>query len=199
MPEVKVVDISHHNTIHDFQAMYDAGVRGVIHKATQGLEYVDPMMSKRKQAVLDAGLLWGCYHFATGDDPEAQVEHFIQTVSPDATTLMALDHEPNNNNQLDLDGAKSFLQALETKLGRKGVLYSGNLIKEQLDDSDGDDYLSQHRLWLAEYGPKAKLPPGWTNYFIWQFSETGKLPGTDGKLDLNTFDGGDDDLVKQWP
>ena len=32
-----VVDISHHNTISSFDAARDAGICGVIHKATQGV------------------------------------------------------------------------------------------------------------------------------------------------------------------
>jgi GH25 family lysozyme M1 (1,4-beta-N-acetylmuramidase) len=120
---------------------------------------VDNMYAKRRQAALDVGLLWGAYHFATGDDVDAQVKHFLESAEPDETTLMALDHEPNNGNELDIDGAQAFLESGRDQLGRKLVLYSGNLIKEQLMGSS--EFFGSHRLWLAQYGPVAKVPPAW--------------------------------------
>ena len=65
--------------------MRAAGVAGVIHKATQGIGFVDKMYIPRKQPALDAGLLWGAYHFGTADDVDDQVEHFIDTVQPDGS------------------------------------------------------------------------------------------------------------------
>lgn len=209
---LKVLDLSHHNDgPHggpiDFKAIYDFGIRGIIHKCTQGTAMVDQQYAIRRQPALDAGLLWGAYHFATNDDVDAQVAHFLTTAKADAATLMALDHEPNNGNQLDLAGAQAFLESGDQQLGRKLVLYSGNLIKEQLGDNE-NDFFGGHRLWLAQYGPVAKVPNAWDNYWLWQFSGDGvnnqgiHVPGVNAaiasQLDMNTFDGSDDDLTTQW-
>lgn len=193
----KVLDISHHNTISSFDRIRAAGIAGVIHKATQGTGYVDPMYGRRRQAAIDAGLLWGAYHFATGDDVIAQIGHFLDNAKPENNTLIALDHEPNNGDELDLDGCKSFLEKIEEQLGRKAVLYSGNLIKEQLG-SDQDEFLGSHRLWIAQYGPVAKIPPAWGAWWLWQFSESGSVDGAGGKLDLNAYNGSDEDLATEW-
>jgi GH25 family lysozyme M1 (1,4-beta-N-acetylmuramidase) len=37
-----VIDLSHHNGKVDLQKAADSGIVGVIHKATQGQDYVDP-------------------------------------------------------------------------------------------------------------------------------------------------------------
>jgi hypothetical protein len=56
--------------------------------------------------------------------------------------------------------AKEFLLRVEDAVGRKPVLYSGFLIKQQLG-SRIDDYLAAHRLWLAQYGPRPVTPRNW--------------------------------------
>jgi lysozyme len=207
-PTLKVLDLSHHNDGPnggpiDFKAIADFGILGVILKASQGTGMVDATYATRKQAAVAAGLLVGAYHFATNDDVDAQVKHFLDAAQPDDSTLMALDHEPNNGNQLDLDGCQAFLESARDQLGRKLVLYSGNLIKEQLGDKPSD-FFGSHRLWLAQYGPVPKVPAAWDSVWLWQFSDGVvnsqgiKVPGISGQVDMNSWDGTDDDLAGQW-
>jgi len=104
---LKVLDLSHHNDGPnggpiDFAAIAAFGILGVILKSSQGTAMVDRTYADRRSAALSAGLLVGAYHFATGDDVDQQVAHFLKTAAPDNNMLMALDHEPNNGNQLDL-------------------------------------------------------------------------------------------------
>lgn len=208
---LKVLDLSHHNDGPnggpiDFATIASFGIRGVILKASQGTEMVDQTYASRRQSAAAAGLLVGAYHFATNDDVDTQVDHFIAASAPDSNTLMALDHEPNNGNQLDIDGCQAFLESARDKLGRKLVLYSGNLIKEQLQGPS--EFFAGHRLWLAQYGPTPHVPPAWTAPWLWQFSGDGvnsqgiRVPGVNsaqaGQLDMNSFEGSDDDLTTQW-
>jgi lysozyme len=198
----KVVDLSHHNTPTSFVDAYKFGIRGIIHKASQGLGMVDQTYAKRKTQALDAGLLWGAYHFAENSDPIKQVHHFFDTVKPDDNTLMALDYEPNTSHTMTLEQAKAFLVEGEKLLGRKLVLYSGNLIKETLKHPD--PYINAHKLWLAQYGPTAHLPVGWTDYWIWQYTGDGTgptphtIPGLGSGLDINSYNHSDEQLAQEW-
>jgi lysozyme len=204
---VKVIDISHHNTIDPdgFAKMRAFGIRGVIHKASQGVGYVDPQYAVRRKAAKAAGLLWGAYHFGDNRAVASQVDWFLKSASPDDDTLVALDFEPNTDKTMSLGQCRGFLRLIESKLGRKAVLYSGNLIKETLHDGP-DEYLGSHRLWLAQYGPVARVPHAWAyeGPWLWQFSGDGvndrgiKVPGIHGQIDMNSFFGSDDDLAKQW-
>ena len=207
MPNLKVIDISHHNTVDPggFEKMYAFGIRGVIFKATQGVAYIDPTAKPRAEAAKKAGLLIGFYHFATADDVDLQVKHFLDVAGADANTLMALDHEPNKGNELDLDGAQAFLESARDQLGRKLVLYSGNLIKEQLGDADSE-FFGSHKLWLAHYNNKPKWPPAWDNYFLHQFSGDGvnnneiTVPGINpgNQIDMDSYAGTDEELTNEW-
>lgn len=196
-----VVDVSHHQNITDLKAAFDWGIRGVIHKASQGAGYKDPKYDTVRQMAKEAGLLWGAYHFGTGANVSAQVDNFIRSAAPDASILVALDYE-DNADQMSLEQAKEFLRLLEARLGRKAVLYSGNTIKQTMSVPDG--YINSHQLWIAQYGPRVDLPPGWSSYFLWQITGDGvgpaphDVPGIGTNLDLNVFDGTVEVLTAQW-
>jgi lysozyme len=60
----------------------------------------------------------------------------------------------------------------------------------------GSTRFEDYFLWIADYGPRAapRLPAGRTTYEIWQFSQTGSVPGIAGRVDLDRFGGSLDDL-----
>jgi Glycosyl hydrolases family 25 len=98
MPSNSVIDLSHHNgTKLRFDKAKADGIVGVIQKATQGESYVDATFKKNKAAALDAGLLFGAYHFGTGSNGVSQAEHFLETVAPDEDTVVVLDFEDKSN------------------------------------------------------------------------------------------------------
>ena len=192
-----VIDIYHGNVVNDFAALKAAGILGVIHKCTQGAGYADPLYAKRRILAANAGLLWGAYTFNTGEDVAAQVAEFLSHAEPDGNTLMALDFEDNPKSQMSLAMARQFLQLADARLGRKLVLYSGNRVKDLLGGTI-DTFLGSHPLWLPQYGLKAVVQPSWHTQWLWQYSEIGKLPGTDGAIDLNFYAGSPADLATEW-
>jgi lysozyme len=208
-----VVDLSHHNTVTDWGKVYGAGIRGVIHKATQGTAYADPRFLQRYPLAKRAGLLWGAYHFATDGDTEAQVAQFLGTVEracgpdPWGEVLLALDWEPEpNGHTMSADQARRFLALVAGRTGQKPVLYGGQLLKDRnLVGPRGDSFLCEHRLWLSHYAAKPVLPPGFGSYFLWQYTGDGAGPGPhaiDGiegaGIDLNVYPGTADDLAAFW-
>ncbi|MEJ2694579.1 MAG: glycoside hydrolase family 25 protein, partial [Candidatus Thiodiazotropha sp.] len=151
-----IIDLSHHNQVSDFSAIRAAGILGVIHKATQGTGYTDPAYADRRTAALDAGLLWGAYHFADASDATEQADHFLSTVDPTASDLLVLDMEQNYSEgqpapSMSIAGAETFTQRIERQTGRFPGLYSGSYIKELLGD-EKNPLLANCWFWLAQYG-----------------------------------------------
>src|SRR5262245_66435131 len=60
-----VIDISHGVAVSDFGAIRRSGILGLIHKATEGGDWIDQSYSIRPPQAEQAGLLWGAYHFGT--------------------------------------------------------------------------------------------------------------------------------------
>jgi lysozyme len=191
-----VLDLSHHETVVDIDAIREEGIIGVIHKATEGTSYVDPTYAERKAAFIDAGFLWGAYHFVHPNNIEAQVDHFLKTAGIDDTTLYALDWEESSSGTMDEGEAEEFMYLLETMTGRKGVIYSGHIAKETIEGVN--EYLGSHRLWLAQYGPTPTVQESWNTYWLWQTSETGDIPGIPDEVDINSYAGTDDELRSEW-
>lgn len=192
-----VIDIYHGNVVNDFAALKAAGILGVIHKCTQGASYSDPLYLPRRKKAIDAGLLWGAYSFNTGEDIPTQVKNLLSHAEPDKDTLVCLDFEDNPHSSMSLAQARQFLQLADQHLGRKLVLYSGNRIKDLLGVQI-DAFFGSHRLWVPQYGPIAKVQRSWTKEWLWQYSETGKLLGTGGYIDLNLYKGTPEQLRTEW-
>lgn len=214
-PRLVVVDMNHADASHvandgkrfidtaDFKAAFKFGIRGIIHKASEGTHFIDPLYHTRKQAALDASMMWGAYHFMRPGDVGAQVSLFLQAVgaSRQTDTRMVLDYEDPG---LALWQAERWMELIHIATGQRPWLYSGFLVREQTERADPGPALSQYPLWLAEYSEEAKIPRPWSSYVLWQRSGDGEgpgvhdIPGIGRRQDVNYFDGTDEQLQTAW-
>src|SRR5260370_6369856 len=95
-----VIDISHNVTVTDFTLVRRrSNILGVIHKATEGGDWVDPSFGVRRSQAEAAGLLWGGYHFGTHQySGQQQANAYLPVCRPWPSTLMSLESEPNDGN-----------------------------------------------------------------------------------------------------
>jgi lysozyme len=198
-----VIDLSHHNRSPNFQKAKATGIVGVIHKATEGMAYVDPTYAGNRQKALAAGLLWGAYHFGSGGNAEGQADHFLEVVNPGKSDLLVLDFEESfSGPTMTLDEAHQFVIRVQSHVGRYPGLYSGSHIK-QLLGSNRDPILAQCFFWLAQYGSLPTVPPNWQTWTLWQYTDgsVGPMPHTVegiGKCDRDKFNGSLSNLKRIW-
>lgn len=204
--QLMVVDLSHYDPAENYEAVKAAGVVGVIYKATQGSGYQDPTYMENRDRAKKAGLLWGSYHFGDGSDVSDQVSNYIENTKIEDDELFCLDFEENEDNTMDLEGAKLFVEMVEVDLDRmeECVLYSGNVIKETLGDQ-ADVFWSKRRLWLAQYSSVPEVPAAWDEYWLWQYTDgqCGPKPWTvdgcdQGGVDCNSYLGTAEELAAEW-
>jgi lysozyme len=198
-----VIDVSHHNGLKlDFAAAKAAGILAVIQKATQGLGNTDPTYQANRAAITAAGLRFGAYHFGDGSDGAQQAKHFLDVTNPQTGELLALDFEANTAGpSMTLEEARVFVTVVHEAIGKWPVLYSGHDLKEALG-SHPDSVLSHCPLWLAQYGPTAVLPAGWTRWSLWQYTDGAvgspmPVPGI-GHCDRERYSGDPDALATFW-
>lgn len=201
-----VVDLSHWDPAQDYGKVADAGIVGVIYKATQGTGYTDDTYVQQQKAAKAAGLKWGAYHFADGSNVDGQVANFLGFASPDSDELFCLDWEDNpGGTKMSVSQVKEWVNKVEAELGRPNqcVIYGGNTIKEALGNKV-DPWFGSRRLWLCQYSSTPVIQASWESYWLWQFTDGvyGPSPhsiGGIGPCDINSYiDGDTETLINEW-
>ena len=219
-----VIDLSRFATVTDFRAVRQSNILGVIHKATEGGDYADLMCAARRPQAEAAGLLWGTYHFGTGQSSGAQQAAFFLSVSrPGPSTLLALDLELNENNpsnSMRVDQAEAFVQAVAQATGRLPVVYvhptwangeplpgSGRSLDAPITPQS---ILARCGLWVADYHDLPEVPLAWaaSGWRLWQYAgdesagrpaygQTSIVRGV-SHCDRNLFNGDQTALYRFW-
>ena len=205
-----VVDLFHLNTVNPsdgFHQMKNAGILGVIHKATQGTDFVDPEYDERRQRALSVDLLWGAYHFGTGEDGTDQANHLLNIASPQPGQLMALDFEPNLiGATMTRAQAEAFVTHIHGVTGVFPLLYSGqSFLQDQLGGlTTGQSVLCKCPLWIARYDPALPvLPLAFSSFALWQYTDGAaglqphSVPGI-GRCNRSKFNGDINALRAFW-
>ncbi|HEY7415608.1 MAG TPA: glycoside hydrolase family 25 protein, partial [Ktedonobacteraceae bacterium] len=181
------IDISHHQGYCDFEEVARSGVKGIIHKCSEGTSYEDDMRAENCSNAMKAGLGVSTYHWLSpGSNATAQMEFYLSLLDPVKGERVVIDYEQDG---CTLTMLKDAVQALlDYKHDLRITVYSGHLLKEQLN-GNCDEFLRDNTdLWLAQY---TSGTPSWSegtyeNWMLWQYSESGTIPGIDDAyVDLN--------------
>jgi lysozyme len=181
-----VIDISHNVTVSNFTSIRRSEILAVVHKATEGGDWVDPSYAARRPQAEQAGLLWGAYHFGTRQYSGAdQARTFLSVARPGPQTLMALDLEPNDHNPrntMTLAHAEAFVMTVQQATGRLPVIYThpawanGQRYGRRRLSLDRPilpgSLLARCDLWLADYREEPEVPIAWADrgWRLWQYA-----------------------------
>lgn len=202
MRNLKVIDLSHYQTISNLDGMKTAGIIGVIHKATQGTAYSDPRFSQRRQQMKSAGFAWASYHFLMPGNGAAQMAHYIDFAKPGPGERVVIDYEQSGCGLSDLKDAVDWLRANAPH--NPICVYGGSLLEEHVGGAR-IDWLVGTSLWTAEYTNKDAptwASGTWPRYDLWQYSDgmAGGLPHAVpgiSQCDCNEFNGTDEEC-RAW-
>lgn len=186
---LRVVDVASH------QAGIVTGALdcdAVICKATEGTGYVNPYCDEHYQSAKAAGKLLGVYHYASGGNPEAEAEFFINNVQGYLhEAILVLDWESGDNAAWgDSSWVARFCAHVVALTGINPMIYVQRSAASQCTG------LGDYGIWLAEYPDYALR--GWGDYVepnylgdyaMHQFTSSGNIAGWGGPLDLSLFFG----------
>src|SRR5437762_11212734 len=192
-----VVNLSHYDMMRpDFIAMKREGIVGVIHEASYPRFERDAKYLDRQIGALQAGLLWGAYHYGDATDPVRQADHFLSVVSsawaqanpvtrPSGVQLV-LDFEKNGHypgGTMRVDQAVAFVERIRERTGKYPGIYSGEYYMHQNMNSlrlgtAQASVLGNCWLWLANYSNQPRATSPWNAWHMWQYCGDGrcKLP-----------------------
>ena len=200
-------DVSSHN--HDNRSRVSwrimhtvGGASFVFIKATEGRDYHNPNFARDFAASRRHKLYRGAYHYARpgGRDSSqimagatAEADFFIGvtgTLTGPGNLPPVLDLEDAGNlspAHLTL-WCRTWLGRVKALTGRTPILYTyGFFWRQHLRNSR---HFAAYPLWLASYG--VAIPArvgGWHKYTFWQYTESGRMAGAGGPVDLSVFNG----------
>ena len=185
------IDVSHHNAEIAWPDLAKTNVNYVIHKATQGVEWLDPLFvynfGKLKE---EKALVRGAYHyFSSADDGLEQAEGFIRNVTlepGDLPPIVDVEDLRDPHGENVHDELRIFLDRLKEHYGVAPVIYTSHNLWEKISPAP----FVQNPLWVAHYGvPNPELPDGWTTWNMWQFTDGVSVDGSPQPVDASIFNG----------
>ncbi|WP_025715606.1 GH25 family lysozyme [Paenibacillus sp. 1-18] len=194
------IDVSHYNGKIDWQQVAAAGKTFAFIKATEGTKYQDNQFLVNVQGARDANILVGAYHFlnaTTADGARLEAANFARAIDSAGGRLdlpPVLDYENNPKGLTSAqisEVAHAFLDEMEKLTGRQPIVYTGNVFAFKFDPT-----FSMYKLWVARYSTTQKptAVPAWNSWWAWQYSSTGSVPGINGAVDLDEYNGTIDEL-----
>ena len=187
---VRGIDVSHHQGPVDWTSVAQAGIQFAYIKATEGRDFSDPQFPTNWADSHSAGVARGAYHFFTFCSPgKAQAEHFLRSVPPtsDARLPVAdVEFVGNCKGYSSLDAVRTelaaFLEHIEAAWGVPPVIYTTPDAHRRVLAGG----FVKYPLWLRSVLTQPR-PDAFRGWVIWQYSETGSIPGIRGPVDLNVL------------
>jgi GH25 family lysozyme M1 (1,4-beta-N-acetylmuramidase) len=182
---VEGIDVSHYQGTINWASEKAKGRMFGVASVGDG-SYQDPTFATNWAAMKAAGVIRGAYQFfEPGQDPIAQANIMIAKVGMlgDGDLPCTIDVEVTGSQSAATVAANvgKWLARVEAGTGRKPMIYTGPYFWQ---DNVKSLAYGGYPLWVADYGvSKPQVPAPWTNYKIWQYSDSG------GSLDVDSFQG----------
>ena len=179
------IDISSHQGFIDWaKVSSDKNISFVYIKATEGATYRSPHYAHNITQARRHGLLVGSYHYLSSSSTiDEQFENFSKFALKSVQDLIPmLDVEVRGDwsrSQL-IDSVDKFCQLVELHYGVQPMIYS----TMGFYNKNLAPHFNKHHLYIGRYSNE-KPEINWEGeYTIWQYSETGIIPGIDAYVDL---------------
>jgi lysozyme len=189
---VRGIDVSHHQSVIDWDLLTRADLDFAFIKATEGGDHKDTKFEENWKRAGDIGLARGAYHFFTFcKSGREQALNFIETVPVEDKSLPPIiDLEYGGNcsarppKEEVIKELEEFTKLVEARYGKTPVIYATN--QSYRDFIAGE--LPGHKIWIRGIYSKPSLNDG-RDWSFWQYTHKGRLLGVDGFVDLNVYNG----------
>jgi|SRR5579875_488664 len=193
------IDVSHYQSAIDWSTVAQDGAQFSYAKATEGLSYADPDFAANDSGAKATGLFAGAYSFGRPDlgNPAAQADYLLSDsgYTDDGKTLppmLDIEWAPsglglsacyNLTPDAMVAWIRGFVNEIKARTGRDAVIYTATKWWDSC--TGGNTSFSANPLFIANYyGSPTPLPAGWDTWTLWQYADSGSLPG-----DQDVFNG----------
>jgi lysozyme len=189
-PPIEGIDVSHHQGAIDWKKVAAAGVQFAFLKASEGRTLRDARFAANWRGAKDAGIARGAYHYFHFCTPGAdQAENFLAVAPRDADALspvVDVEFVGNCRTWKSLDAVREelalFLERIEKTWPLAPILY--------LTDDSHRRIIAGHfdgrPVWIRSVFTRPE-PDAYGGWLIWQYADTGRVPGIAGPVDRNVL------------
>lgn len=184
------IDVSHYQGLIDWQQVgQEAQVSYVYIKATEGQSFVDKRYRYNIVQARQAGLSVGSYHFYRPRvSPYEQFENMVTNIrkeEQDLVPMIDVETTGNVSNEELVAGLEELAILLTQYYGKKPLIYTyQNFYNKHLVGA-----LPGHEWMIAKYKDEAPVLTDNLPYMMWQYTQTGRIPGIKGKVDRSRLMG----------
>ena len=199
-PPAEGIDVSNHNGKIDWKSVAASGKQFAFVLASDGQSFTSKTFDEQYNGAKNAGMMAGAYHFGRpSGSAEQQANRLLEVnkYTDDGKSLppvLDLEVDPDTGSCYGLTTGQmhgwtqKFLDRIKEGTGKDAIIYASPSFWSQC--MGGSDAFKDNPLWLASYGvDQPKVPGGWGEYDFWQYTEEGSVPGIEGDVDLNKFNG----------
>ena len=179
------IDISSHQGFIDWaKVSSDKNISFVYIKATEGATYRSPHYAHNITQARRHGLLVGSYHYlsssSTIDEQFKNFSKFALKSVQDLIPMLDVEVRGDWSRSQLIDSVDRFCQLVELHYGVQPMIYS----TMGFYNKNLAPHFNKHHLYIGRYSNE-KPEINWEGeYTIWQYSETGIIPGIDAYVDL---------------
>jgi GH25 family lysozyme M1 (1,4-beta-N-acetylmuramidase) len=195
---VRGVDVSYYQSTIDWDQVRGAGIQFAFIRVSDGLRHIDSQFNRNWSEARRVGIRRGAYQFFRPElDPIAQANLLLQrmgTLQPgDLPPVIDVEAAGGLSARNVAQKAKQWIDHVRAATGVTPIIYTGPYFWR--DSVGSPSYSTDHLLWLAHYTTACPLiPEPWSRWSFHQYTDSGRVAGIRGNVDMNLFNGSLADL-----
>jgi lysozyme len=194
------IDISHYQKHINWEKVCEinnvAPISFVMMRATYGKNKKDAKFAYNWKEAGNQNFIRGAYHYyRPNEDSDVQANNFIANVKlevGDFPPILDVEKMPRRRSMKHKkfeQNLLNWLTKIENHYGVKPIIYSSDsFIKNHLID----ERFKEYTFWVANYNNVPQ--PKHSKWKFWQFTDKGKVYGIPTKVDVNIFNGNNNQL-----
>jgi lysozyme len=182
------VDLASYQGAPDFARVRQSGYVFLITKVSEGITYTFPGFRRNRTEGHRVDMGVGFYHFARGGNPTGEADYFLGAIGAlEPGEVLVLDWEIQHPDPVGW--CHAWLSRCYARTGVRPWIYMNYSAATRIQW--GDVANAGFPLWLAKYDGVKDFPgmPYWGTPVAKQYSDAGQVPGINGKVDLDVFNG----------
>lgn len=182
------IDVSHYQGSINWRKVAGSGEISYVYiKATEGEKLVDATLRQNLIEARQAGLYVGVYHFFRPNvNVQSQFLNFTRNVHPnevDLIPIVDIEHRGKESLTSFRSKLKQFVDKVERHYGVRPILYTSRDFYNKYLSGPFTGY----KYMIARYHPEVPELCDNAAFVMWQYTQTGRLPGISHNVDRSCF------------